>query len=73
MRQVAWLDFYRGKWRLVTGNPEEPNRKWEDKVAALSDLANEGWIISGPYPKRQKSNRDSRLRFLGFALKRMVH
>jgi hypothetical protein len=42
MRQLTWLDFYRGKWHLVASNPEEHNRQWKGKETALSDLAGEG-------------------------------
>jgi len=32
--------------------PRDPIRQWTDKEAALSDLAGEGWTISGTYPKK---------------------
>ncbi len=49
MHQNAWLDFYRGKWHLLTGSHTDPVRIWVDKEAALSTLAGEGWEISGPH------------------------
>lgn len=73
MRQLAWLDFYRGKWHLMTSNPGDSIRHWTDEKTAVSDLAREGWNISGPYPKRRKLALDSRRMFFGFALTRAIH
>jgi hypothetical protein len=42
MHQLAWLDFHRGKWHLMTSNPRDPIRQWADEETALSDLASEG-------------------------------
>ena len=51
MKQLASLDFYRGKWPLATSNPPDPVRQWADRETALSDLAGESRVIAGPYPK----------------------
>lgn len=74
--RYAWLEFHRGIWLLLTDEEKVPatgDRKWMDKDAALSDLAAEGWMISGPFPRRQKVRNDSRRRFYGFALIRTIH
>lgn len=72
MRQLAWLDSYRGKWRLVTSIPSRPIRQRIDKEVALRELAGEGWKISGPYPKRPKNDLNSKIRFDGLALTKIV-
>ncbi len=51
MNRYAWLEFNEGTWHLLTDNPGNPSRRWADKTAALSELAKEGWNISGPFPK----------------------
>ena len=55
MHQLAWLDFYCGKWHVMTGNPRDPVRHCTDMETALSDRAGEGWNISGPYPQKPDS------------------
>jgi hypothetical protein len=73
MRQYAWLDFYRGKWRLLTGKQNDPVRIWMDKQVSLPALAGEGWEISGPYPKRFPIKKKPRERFYGYGRTRVVH
>ena len=73
MRPYAWLEFHRGKWHLLTGKQNDPVRIWVDKPVALSTLAEEGWEISGPYPKRFPIKKRPRERFYGYGLMRIVH
>ena len=73
MRQLAWLDFYGWMWLLLNGNPKEPVRSWVFKDAAIAQLREEGWKISGPHPKRLLMKRDSRQRIYGYAMARIVH
>jgi hypothetical protein len=73
MRQLAWLDFCRGKWQLITGNPKDPVRQWADRNAALSDLSGEGWNVRGPYPKKPDVNVKSWGSFQGYAVTRTLH
>jgi hypothetical protein len=73
MRQLAWLYFYRGKLCLVTCNFHDAVRQWRDEKSALSYLADEGWDISRPYPKRLPSNQQPRHIFYGYALTRTIH
>jgi hypothetical protein len=42
MRQLAWLDLHYRCWHLVTGDIQDPDRKWADRNMALLDLAAEG-------------------------------
>jgi hypothetical protein len=54
MSQHAWLELDGGMWRLVThtrSKPTETSRKWADKKSALQELRDEGWTITGPYPR----------------------
>lgn len=74
--RYAWLEFHRGVWLLLTDDkkkPAESARTWMDKEAALSQLAAEGWTISGPYPRSGKLAWSSKTRFYGFALTRVIH
>ena len=73
MHQNAWLDFYRGKWHLLTGKQGDPVRILVDKEAAISTLAKEGWERSSPHPKRFPIKKKPRERFYGYGLTRMVH
>ena len=73
IRQLAWLDFYRGRWHLITGNLRDPIRRWAEIDSALSDLADEGWNISGPYPKKPGASVKSWGLFQGYALEMIVH
>ena len=72
-RQLGWLVFYRGKWHLITGKPPDHIRQWIDEEAALSDLADEGWDISGSYPKRLLARKHLREMFYGYGLRRTIH
>jgi hypothetical protein len=73
MHQYAWLDFYRGKWHLVTGKQTDPVWIWIDRQAALDTLVEEGWEVSGPYPKRFPVKTKARERLYGYAATRLVH
>jgi hypothetical protein len=73
VRQLACLDYYRGKWRLMTGNSKDPIRQWTEKYAALLELADEGWKISGPHPKKPLRNADSRWELRWYSLERLLH
>jgi hypothetical protein len=73
IRQLAWLDFHRGEWHLITGNPRDPIRQWMDKEKALSDLAGEGWNINGPFPKKPDLSVKAWGPFQGYSLERIVH
>jgi hypothetical protein len=73
MMQLAWLDFYRRKWHLMTSNPHDPIRHWTNGEAALSDLAGEGWNISWTYPKTPDARVKAWGVFQGYALKKLVH
>jgi hypothetical protein len=76
MRQYAWLEMDRGMWCLLTDeeeNPDEPLRKWADKNAAFAELEDEGWTITGPYPKQDESRQNPRQQFHGYGLMRTIH
>jgi hypothetical protein len=51
MPEYAWLDLAFGVWNLVTENDDDPVRYWGDKKTALLDLAKEGWLLIGPFPR----------------------
>ncbi len=65
MHKFAWLELYQGRWHLMTGDPDIGIDRWTDKDLALNQLTEEGWTISGPYPKRIKANLPPMLRFQG--------
>jgi hypothetical protein len=74
--RYAWLEFHRGLWLLLTDDekvPAKAARGWMDKETALAELTGEGWTISGPYPKRQRTYADSKQGFYGFPLTRTIH
>jgi hypothetical protein len=73
MHQLAWLDFYGDKWHLATCIRGNLVRQWIDRETALADLAGEGWIIIGPYPKQQVPDIYSKSAFHGFTLVRTVN
>jgi len=76
MRQYAWLELHKGLWYLLTdvrAGPLEASRKWMEKERALTELAAEGWEISGPYPEDPGSRQKVERRFHGYALVRVVH
>jgi hypothetical protein len=47
-------------------------RKWVDKNIALAELREEGWTITGPYPKQFPTKKKPRERFYGYGLSRVV-
>jgi hypothetical protein len=47
--QFAWLEHSEGFWRLSSEKAEETIRQWANENAALHELTEEGWIITGPY------------------------
>ncbi len=69
--QYGWLELDAGIWRLLTGNAADSPWAWVDKDAALASLAQEGWLISGPFPELYAGG-DPRSRFFGYALTRVV-
>ncbi len=74
--RYAWLEFHRGTWILLTDDESERTeavRRWIDRETALSELAGEGWTISGPFPSRESRAGDSTSGFYGFALTRTIH
>jgi hypothetical protein len=73
MRQYAWLDFHGGWWHLVTGNIDDPDRRWTNREVALSDLAAEGWIIDGPYGKEPTIKHSTNRHLHGYGLMRTIH
>ncbi len=66
----AWLEFHRGFWLLLTVDAKLPMkgaRRWTDEKTALADLMDEGWTVSGAYPRRTSiDNEGPGLRFRGF-------
>ncbi len=75
LMRYAWLEFHRGTWLLLTDDENEPAgtaRKWMDEKTALTELADEGWTVDGPYPRRTIANVDPRLGFRGSCLTRVV-
>jgi hypothetical protein len=73
MRQIAWLDFFGGRWHLVTGNAHNDHRKWTSREMALSDLKAEGWVFDGPHGKPPTIKHDPNRHFYGYELRRTVH
>ena len=72
MYQFAWLDLFAGRWLLLNGDLKYPARSWANEKAALADLREEGWTITGPHRKRPLKN-NSRSRSYGYAMKRILH
>ena len=73
--RYAWLEFHRGVWLLLTDDKNQPVRAariWVDEKAALAELADEAWTISGPYPKRMRAREGPGLLFRGYCLTRVV-
>ena len=58
MPQYAWLELDGGMWHLSTDKPEEPVRNWINRVAALTELREEGWTIDGPFPKKPRERAE---------------
>jgi hypothetical protein len=73
MKPLAWLGFYREKWHLMTSKLSDPVRQWIDKETALSDLAGEGWSISGPNSEILNTRTKSGERFSEYELNRIVY
>ena len=73
MRQIAWLDFYGGRWHLLTRTNQKDHRKWTSQEAALSDLKAEGWIIDGQSETPPRARHDPRRHSYGYELRRTVH
>jgi hypothetical protein len=75
LMQHAWLEYDTGFWLLFTegqNKGEGTVRTWMDKTAALSELAGEGWTISGQNPKRHRSRVHPGFTFLGYTLLRTI-
>jgi hypothetical protein len=76
MRQYAWLELDKGMWCLLTDIKNDPNesmRRWADKNAAIAELKDEGWTITGPYTKRCGGKQHPERRFHGYGLMRTIH
>jgi len=73
MRQHAWLDFHGGCWHLVASGDHDPDRKWQNRDSALSDLAWEGWIIDGPNGEQPTMRHSDNRHVYGYALRRTIH
>jgi len=54
MCQNGWLDYAYGVWRLVLEDDDYPVRYWNDRDSALAELAREGWVLLGPFPRRYR-------------------
>jgi hypothetical protein len=55
MQQNGWLDHACGVWYLVLEEDEDqPVRYWNDRDSALAELAEEGWRLIGPFPRRYR-------------------
>jgi hypothetical protein len=55
MRQNGWLDFAYGVWHLVLEEDDDhPVRYWNERDSALAELAGEGWLLLGPFPRRYR-------------------
>jgi len=68
----AWLQFHRRKWHLLTDTENGPIRTWADRDLALTQLADEGWSIEGPHPKKLDDPAGLGPAFHGYALTRIV-
>jgi hypothetical protein len=51
---------------------KDPVRSWVDRDAALAQLKDEGWTITGLHPNRLPMKQDSRQRICGCATMRTV-
>ena len=54
MRQNGWLDYAYGVWHLVLEDDDHPVRYWNDGDSALAELASEGCVSIGPFPRRYR-------------------
>jgi hypothetical protein len=62
MHQYAWLELHEGMWHLLTdvrSKHNEVSRKWVDKDIAITELIQDGWSITGPYPLTRASAANS--------------
>ncbi len=52
MRQHGWLDCAHGVWYLVLEEDDDhPVRYWNDRDRGLAQLASDGWLLRGPFPR----------------------
>ncbi len=72
MYQHAKLVFHEGLWHFRIDGLEGGAQAWSDKETALTELAERGWKIDGPYPKRLDAALRIRLGILGYSLVRSV-
>jgi hypothetical protein len=73
MPELAWLNFLKGEWLLVTSDNERNMRKWVDRELALRELEEEGWTITAPASRDPGCARNLHRRLLGYRLMRTVH
>lgn len=75
MRQYAWLELHKGMWHLLTDIKSESvsaSRKWTDRDAAILELKEEGWTISGQYPNQLSDRLNLGDKYQGYALLRIL-
>ncbi len=70
--EFAWLDVFGGRWLLLNENLKYPARSWADENAALAELIEEGWTITGPHRKRLSLIKPKQ-RGRGYAIMRTIH
>jgi|WetSurMetagenome_2_1015567.scaffolds.fasta_scaffold117438_3 hypothetical protein len=76
MRQYAWLEIHKGIWYMVTdiASPSTSSgRMWIDKETAITELTEEGWIISGKYPNQLSRQLHLGNKYRGYGLMRTIH
>ncbi len=56
----------------LTAEPDDPVRIWKTEKRALSDLANEGWKIDGPYKMCPKKSSLPKIWVIGYGLTRVI-
>ena len=54
MRQHGWLDYAYGIWYPVLEEDNYPVKYWSNRDCALAELASEGWMLLGPFPRRYR-------------------
>ncbi len=69
---VLFLDEDEQVWELVTDQPDDPARVWDEEANALSDLKAEGWRIEGPFEMKPQFPDMPPLRARGYTLRRSV-
>ena len=75
-QQFAWLELHKGRWYLLTDIQREAvsaRRKWTDQNAAISELMEEGWTISGFYPNELSKQLNLGDKYQGYLLIRTIH